>query len=210
MAARHIIFMTYATGSIGNSRPHSPWLFLHLLNMYKYVSEYLSVMEIHMVHDSDIFYRKRTSRHCGIRYNVVTVNNISLYTERSVTIERLFFYRLPWQLYHGQSQRERSLLPPCLGNRVKSAITPEGSGDAKLSQNSFLLEPASVENLHNNRGVRNFWCRMEDGSCFSALGASDARQAKCFTPGEEPVRLPPGLRQGGMEGAESPVRHRPG
>ncbi len=34
-------------------------------------------------------------------------------------------------------------------------------GDSKTDQNHFLLEPVSIENLHNNRGTRNFWCRVE-------------------------------------------------
>ena len=76
---------------------------------------------------------------------------------------------------------------------LKSAITPTGAGDAKLNQTSFLLEPASVENLHNNRGVRNFWCRVAGEGCFSAVGASDAQAAKRFTPQEEQVRLEAGL-----------------
>ena len=76
---------------------------------------------------------------------------------------------------------------------LKSAVTPNGGGDAKLSQTSFLLEPASVENLHNNRGTRNFWCRVEGEGLFSAVGASDVQQGKLFTPNEEPVRLSAGF-----------------
>ena len=40
---------------------------------------------------------------------------------------------------------------------LKSAITPNLGGDAKLDQEAFLLEPVSAENLHNNRSTRNFW-----------------------------------------------------
>jgi len=43
---------------------------------------------------------------------------------------------------------------------LKSAVTPNLGGDAKLNQDSFLLEPVSAENLHNNRSVRNFWCAV--------------------------------------------------
>ena len=42
---------------------------------------------------------------------------------------------------------------------LKSSITPTLGGDSKTDQNHFLLEPVSIENLHNNRGTRNFWCR---------------------------------------------------
>ena len=76
---------------------------------------------------------------------------------------------------------------------LKSAITPDGGGDAKINQTSFLLEPESVENLHNNRGVRNFWVRVRDAGVFSALGASDMQQARKFTPEEETVTLSAGF-----------------
>ena len=34
---------------------------------------------------------------------------------------------------------------------LKSAVTPSLGGDAKIDQETFLLEPVSSENLHNNR-----------------------------------------------------------
>lgn len=55
---------------------------------------------------------------------------------------------------------------------IRSAVTPLLGGDAKRDQNTFLLEPVSAENLHNNRSVRNFWCKFTDGSAWSAAGAS--------------------------------------
>ena len=55
---------------------------------------------------------------------------------------------------------------------LKSAITPTLGGDSKLDQGRFLLEPVSVENLHNNRSTRNFWCRVEGKGCWSATGQS--------------------------------------
>jgi len=60
---------------------------------------------------------------------------------------------------------------------LKSAITPELGGDAKLDQNTFLLEPVSAENLHNNRNTRNFWCYIEGVGAWSAVGSS----AESFT-----------------------------
>ena len=51
---------------------------------------------------------------------------------------------------------------------LKSSVTPNLGGDIKINQNAFLMEPVSVENLHNNRSGRNFWCRMADGCCWSA------------------------------------------
>jgi hypothetical protein len=41
-----------------------------------------------------------------------------------------------------------------------SAITPTAHGDAKTGQNSYLLQPVSVEDLHNTRSARNFWVRI--------------------------------------------------
>ena len=50
---------------------------------------------------------------------------------------------------------------PLAGEKgLKSSITPTLGGDSKTSQNTFLLEPVSIENLHNNKGTRNFWCRI--------------------------------------------------
>ena len=52
---------------------------------------------------------------------------------------------------------------PVAGEKgVKSALSPDFGGDSKLNQNAFFMEPVSVENLHNNRSGRNFWCRVKD------------------------------------------------
>ena len=59
---------------------------------------------------------------------------------------------------------------PLAGERgLKSAVAPDLGGDCKLDQESFLLEPVSVEDLHNSRSTRNFWCITEEG-CWSATG----------------------------------------
>ena len=76
---------------------------------------------------------------------------------------------------------------------MKSAVTPTMGGDAKLDQETFLLEPVSAENLHNNRGVRNFWLVCEDGTAFSAAGASAWQETARFTPAEDDSRLEAGL-----------------
>lgn len=39
---------------------------------------------------------------------------------------------------------------------LKSNITPSMAGDAKTDQNHFLLEPVSIENLHNNKNGKKF------------------------------------------------------
>lgn len=69
---------------------------------------------------------------------------------------------------------------------LKSAVTPTLGGDAKCGQNSFLLEPVSVENLHNNRSGRNFWCSVKGKGCWSAAGMSAEALAKRFS-GQEDI-----------------------
>ena len=64
---------------------------------------------------------------------------------------------------------------------IKSAVTPTLGGDCKLDQNTFLLEPVSVENLHNNRNARNFWCHIGTHGSWSATGNSAEEIAKKFT-----------------------------
>ncbi len=83
--------------------------------------------------------------------------------------------------------------PVAGGKGLKSAITPELSGDSKIDQNHFLLQPVSAEELHNNKSSRNFWCRLEDGRFFSATGVSAAQQAKKFSAEEEKVTVEAGL-----------------
>lgn len=68
---------------------------------------------------------------------------------------------------------------------LKGAVTPRLGGDLKRSQNEFVLQPVSAEELHNNKSTRNFWCRLEDGSCFSATGVSAEAEAKRFTDKQE-------------------------
>lgn len=64
---------------------------------------------------------------------------------------------------------------------LKSSITPNLGGDSKTDQNHFLMEPVSIENLHNNRSTRNFWCRIEGKGFWSATGISAEQEAKKFT-----------------------------
>ena len=62
---------------------------------------------------------------------------------------------------------------PVAGEKgIKSSVTPKLAGDSKLDQNTFLLEPVSSENLHNNKSSRNFWCYLEGTGAWSATGAS--------------------------------------
>lgn len=83
--------------------------------------------------------------------------------------------------------------PIASGTGLKSAVTPELGGDAKMDQNHFLLQPVSAEELHNNKSSRNFWCRMEDGGYFSATGVSAMQQAAKFSDNAEDITVEAGL-----------------
>ena len=76
---------------------------------------------------------------------------------------------------------------------MMSCITPDLGGDIKLDQNTFLLEPVSVENLHNNKSTRNFWVYVEGKGAWSATGRSSAQQAKLFDEDKEEVKLTAGI-----------------
>ena len=80
---------------------------------------------------------------------------------------------------------------------MMSSVTPSFGGDAKTGQNTFLLEPVSSENLHNNKSTRNFWCRIkgkEQGeNIWSATGASAWQQAQKFSRDKEETKLEAGL-----------------
>ncbi len=80
---------------------------------------------------------------------------------------------------------------------MMSSVTPSFGGDAKTSQNTFVLEPVSSENLHNNKSTRNFWLRMEgkeEGEhIWSATGASAWQQAQKFSANKEKTKLEAGL-----------------
>lgn len=56
---------------------------------------------------------------------------------------------------------------------IKSSITPVLGGDIKKDQNSFLMPPVSVYDLHNNRSSRNFWLFLKvKNKAWSATGVS--------------------------------------
>ncbi len=76
---------------------------------------------------------------------------------------------------------------------LKSAITPNLGGDSKLDQTSFLLEPVSAENLHNNRSTRNFWCLIDGEEPWSCSGASAGAEADRFTERQEASRVTGGI-----------------
>ena len=76
---------------------------------------------------------------------------------------------------------------------MMSSITPDLGGDIKLDQNTFLLEPVSSENLHNNKSSRNFWVHVKGRGAWSATGRSAKQQAKLFEEDKEQVKLTAGI-----------------
>lgn len=91
------------------------------------------------------------------------------------------------------AQRHTGLYFPLASETgLKSAVAPNLAGDAKLDQNHFLFVPASIENMHNDRGTRNFWCRIEGKGIWSATGNSAEQQLMMFSPEEEEVTVSAG------------------
>ena len=84
-------------------------------------------------------------------------------------------------------------LPVAGENGIKSSLSPNLGGDIKINQNAFLLEPVSIENLHNNRSTRNFWCIDENLGAWSATGASAEEECKKFTELQDKSNLEAGF-----------------
>lgn len=83
---------------------------------------------------------------------------------------------------------------PVAGEKgLKSSVSPDFGGDSKINQNAFLLEPVSVENLHNNRSGRNFWCKVRDLGAWSAVGASAEEEGRKFTDSQDKSTLTAGF-----------------
>ena len=78
-------------------------------------------------------------------------------------------------------------------NGLKSSLTPNMGGDSKLDQNSFVLEPVSSENLHNNRSSRNFWCKVNGAEAWSVTGQSAEAEYDKFTDRQDDSELTAGL-----------------
>ena len=93
---------------------------------------------------------------------------------------------------NGAQQYTGFYFPLASEKGLKSAITPQLAGDAKTDQNHFLLFPASIENLHNERNTRNFWCVVKDGVPWSVTGSSAWQIAQTFTEQEEEVTVQAG------------------
>ncbi len=82
----------------------------------------------------------------------------------------------------GKAEDTSYLYFPIAGEKgLKCSVTPNLGGDAMVNQETFLLEPVSVENLHNNKNGRNFWLYMDNGNVWSAVGNSAEQESKKFT-----------------------------
>ena len=76
---------------------------------------------------------------------------------------------------------------------LKCAISPTLGGDAKLNQDSFLLEPTSSENLHNNLSSRNFWCVFDQKNIFSVSGLSPEQEMDKYSENGDETSLTAGF-----------------
>lgn len=76
---------------------------------------------------------------------------------------------------------------------LKSAVTPNLGGDAKIDQETFLLEPVSSENLHNNRSTRNFWFVKNETDVYSAAGSSAEQENARFSAMQDESELTAGF-----------------
>lgn len=61
---------------------------------------------------------------------------------------------------------------------VMGSIGPDLSGDSKTGQNSFLLEPVSMENLHSSTMGRNIWCRIRREGRKEGIWSAAGRSAE--------------------------------
>ena len=64
---------------------------------------------------------------------------------------------------------------------MMSAITPRLHGDIKTGQNTFAMQPVSLEDLHNTKSARNFWVYTEKGDVWSATGNSAVQFSRKFS-----------------------------
>ena len=76
---------------------------------------------------------------------------------------------------------------------LKSAVTPNLGGDAKIDQETFLLEPVSSESLHNNRSTRNFWFIKNNAGAYSAAGSSAEQENARFSAMQDESELTAGF-----------------
>src|SRR5689334_5934667 len=76
---------------------------------------------------------------------------------------------------------------------LTASVTPTLNGDLKGDQNTFLLLPTSVEDLHNSRSARNFWVQIDGAHNWSVTGNSAEQVRQRFSTSEEETRLTAGF-----------------
>jgi len=70
--------------------------------------------------------------------------------------------------------------PLCNDAGLMSSITPVLHGDIKQNQHNFLLQPVSIEDLHNSKAARNFWIYEDGKAPWSVSGNSAIAHSKRF------------------------------
>ena len=82
---------------------------------------------------------------------------------------------------------------------LKSALSPNLGGDAKLDQETFLLEPVSIEDLHASRATRNIWCKVDGSGVWSVAGVSAEQELVKFSPTQDDSQVTAGLMRHTLE-----------
>lgn len=94
---------------------------------------------------------------------------------------------------HDPKGQSALYLPVANEDGIKSSVTQNFGGDCKTDQNTFVLEPVSVENLHNNRGTRNVWCKINGTAYCSLTGVSAQAEYERFLGREDETELQAGF-----------------
>lgn len=76
---------------------------------------------------------------------------------------------------------------------MMSAITPNLHGSITSGHNTFLMEPGSVDALHNSKASRNFWLHIEGYGAWSVSGNSAKQNAAQFVADEEQTEMDAGF-----------------
>ncbi len=115
-------------------------------------------------------------------------------SERSIRLNHLKFIDEHGSFLLEQPENTSYLYFPLASETgLKSSVTPNLGGDAKINQEIFLLEPVSSENLHNNRSTRNFWFFKEGIGAYSATGSSAEQEYAKFTSMQDEQELSAGF-----------------
>ncbi len=118
----------------------------------------------------------------------------TIYKERSTSLNHVTFIDEHGSFLLKQPENTSYLYFPLASETgLKSAVTPNLGGDAKIDQETFLLEPVSSENLHNNRSSRNFWLTTEGMNAYSVSGSSAEQENARFTEQEDESELTAGF-----------------